>query len=160
MLMVEKNMLKDKWSIPVPAEYSQYIGLEKGGKVFIDLDKSSNRIIITKDEKVSEVKQEQPLEEKVYTPNEIADLIKFILNEDYSIKQQILDMLLSRAGTQMVSDNPKCGHCGRPLKPQEKLRINGKRICSNCKKIEVQKFLLYLERRKLDEERRKEEKEY
>ena len=157
--MIEKNMLKDKWAIPVPAEYSQSIGWEKGRKVFIDLDQKNNRIIITKDKKASEVKQEQPLEEKVYTPNEIADLIKFILNDKYSINQQILDMLLSRAGTQMIADNPKCGHCGKPLKPQEKLRINGKRICSSCKKIEVQKFLLYLERRKLDEERRKQEEQ-
>ncbi len=157
--MIEKNMLKDKWAIPVPAEYSQSIGLEKGGKVFIDLDQKHNRIIITKDINVSEENVELTPKEKIYTPNEIADLIKFILNEDYSIKQQILDMLLSRAGTQTVVNNPKCGHCGRPLKPQEKLCINGKRICSSCKKIEVQKFLLYLERRKLDEERRKQEKE-
>ena len=155
--MIEKNMLKDKWAIPVPAEYSQSIGLEKGGKVFIDLDKNNNRIIITKDEKAPEIKIEQPKEEKIYTPNEISDLIKFIINEDYSIKQNILDLLLNRSEKQMVPNVPKCGHCGRPLKPQEKLMINGKRICHSCKKIEVQKFLLYLERRKLEDEQRKQE---
>lgn len=149
--MIEKNMLKDKWAIPVPAEYSQFLGLEKSGKVYIDLDSNNKRIIIQADNK----ERKETIEEKDFSEENIIDLVTFILNDNARIKSKIATMLLNKNNnTHFSPREAKCGHCGRILKNNEKLRINGKRICSDCKKIEVQKFLLYLERRKLDAERK------
>lgn len=151
--MIEKSMLKDKWSIPVPAEYSQSIGLEKGGKVYIDLDKANDRIIVTS--------SPSKFEEKIYNDKEIIDLIKFIITDNAYIKSKLQATLVNKLdGNRYVPElQEECGHCGRPLQPHEKLIVNGKRICSNCKKIEVQKFLLYLERRKLNAKKEKEERD-
>ena len=165
--MLKKDMPKDRWGVPVPAEYSKIIGLDKGKPVYIDLDKANNRIILTASEKESDVNlvtHSDNADLKEYTYEEIADLIINILNEISEIKSKVINSLehthtkyTDLGDTEITlnkATNVKCAHCGKTLKDNEQLKINGKRICSNCKKVEVQKFLLYLERRKLDAKER------
>ncbi|MBQ3423264.1 MAG: hypothetical protein IJH34_16760 [Romboutsia sp.] len=82
--MLKKDMPKDRWGIPVPAEMSKSIGLDKGKPVYIDLDKSNNRIILTSSENASDVNlvtSSDNTDKKEYTDEEIIDLIRMIMND-------------------------------------------------------------------------------
>ncbi len=166
-MKIEKKMPNDRWTVPVPAEYSKAIGIYQGGPVFIELEEQNNRIILTSNEKVSEVNlvpqrppeitsQREFKEEKEYSKEEILELVKYIIQEE-NIGSDLMDIILSKDTLIALNNMPKekCAHCGAILKENEQLRINGKRICSNCKKMEVQKFLFYIERRKLEDEKEK-----
>lgn len=160
-MKIEKKMPNDRWTVPVPAEYSKAIGIYQGGPVFIELEEQNNRIILTSNEKVSEVNlvPQRPLEttsQKEYSKEEILEFVKYIIQEE-NIGNDLVDVILSKDTLTALNNIPKekCAHCGAILKENEQLRINGKRICSNCKKIEVQKFLFYIERRKLEDEKEK-----
>ena len=167
-MKIEKKMPNDRWTVPVPAEYSKAIGIYQGGPVFIELEEQNNRIILTSNEKVSEVnlvpqrppettsQRESFKEEKEYSKEEILEFVKYIIQEE-NIGSDLMDVILSKDTLTALNNMPKekCAHCGAILKENEQLRINGKRICSNCKKMEVQKFLFYIERRKLEDEKEK-----
>lgn len=160
-MKIEKKMPNDRWTVPVPAEYSKAIGIYQGGPVFIELEEQNNRIILTSNEKVSEVNlvPQRPPEttsQREYSKEEILEFVKYIIQEE-NIGSDLMDVILSKDTLTTLSNMPKekCAHCGAILKENEQLRINGKRICSNCKKMEVQKFLFYIERRKLEDEKEK-----
>lgn len=166
-MKIEKKMPNDRWPIPVPAEFSKAIGIYLGGPVFIELEEENNRIILTSKEKDSEVNlvpqrlpeitlQREFKEEREYSKTEILEFIKYIIKEE-NIESELMDVILSKDTLTALKNMPKekCAHCGAVLQEHEQLRINGKRICGKCKKIEVQKFLFYLERRKLEDEKEK-----
>lgn len=160
-MKIEKKMPNDRWTVPVPAEYSKAIGIYQGGPVFIELEEQNHRIILTSNEKVSEVNlvPQRPPEitsQREYSKEEILEFVKYIIQEE-NIGSDLMDVILSKDTLTALNNMPKekCAHCGAILKENEQLRINGKRICSNCKKIEVQKFLFYIERRKLEDEKEK-----
>lgn len=155
-MIVEKVVPKDRWPIPVPAEFSKSIGLYPGSPVFIELDSESNRIIITSSKSDPKPILEPQFE---YSEEEMLDLIKYAI-EKYDLKSDLVDFILSKKEPEnQFKKVEKCAHCGKELQDHEQLKVNGKRICGECKKLEVQRLLLYIERRKVNEEARRQQKE-
>lgn len=155
-MIVEKVVPKDRWPIPVPAEFSKSIGLYPGSPVFIELEPDNNRIIITSSKSDPKPILEPQFE---YSEEEMLDLIKYAI-EKYDLKSDLVDFILSKKEPEnQFKKVEKCAHCGKELQDHEQLKVNGKRICGECKKLEVQKLLLYIERRKVNEEARRQQKE-
>lgn len=158
-MIIEKVVPKDRWPIPVPAEFSKSIGLYPGSPVFIELDSESNRIIITSSKSDSKpILSAQPETKIEYSNEEILNLIKYAI-EKYDLKSDLIDFILADKNKLEEKPKEKCAHCGKELQDHEQLKVNGKRICGECKKLEVQKLLLYIERRKVNEEARRQQKE-
>ncbi len=155
-MIVEKLVPKDRWPIPVPAEFSKSIGLYPGSPVFIELESDNNRIIITSSKSDSKPILEPQFE---YSKEEMLNLIKYAI-EKYDLKSDLVDFILSKKEPEnQFKRVEKCAHCGKELQNHEQLKVNGKRICGECKKLEIQKLLLYIERRKVNEEARRQQKE-
>lgn len=176
-LFLEKSMHKDRWGIPVPAEWSKQIGLEKGEPVYIGLDSYNNRIILTsnKNESVLNLMNQSRQKEDLFDTDYLIDMISNILENEPEIKTKVLGKVnhqhvhyVDNRLPSVKTDKPvtkrrgrpkgsvsnsnyieKCYYCHKELDANRNyLRVNGRKICSDCKKIEVQRFLLYLERRR------------
>lgn len=153
-LYVEKLMPKDRWGIPVPAEWSKSIGLEKGQPVIMGLDTTNNRIIIISSKDTSDLNLINfGHDNSLFNKNEIIDLLKQTIDSDEDIKQEIISTYSNYKDEEpeSISENETCYYCGSKIKPDKKyLKVNGHKLCNKCKKTEIQRFLLYLERRQSD----------
>lgn len=144
--MVEKTMHKDRWPIPVPAEMTKSIGLDLGKKFCAEV--VDNKIIIS-----------NPENERIDFNNIIkAQVIK---STTIPAKTINLDVPIAKKKVKKKENKEYCYQCNKELSDDENLKVDGHRICKNCKKREVQKFLLYAERRRVlnEEEREKSESE-
>lgn len=157
-MKILKKIPKDRYTIAIPYEMLNHIGLNKGSEISIELDEVNNIIILKNPENDSEDILE-PQSDNADSQTE--DTLKQWHDEITKNSNSKLPDLASIPKTPIETVEVKldyakrkepveqCYYCGRDLENDEQLKVNGHRICRDCKKIEVQKLLLYMERRKI-----------
>ena len=160
-MKVIKKIPKDRYTIAVPCEMLKHIGLDKGSEISIELDETNNIIILKNPENDSEDILEPQSDNTDIQNTQTEDTLKQWHDEITKDSDNRLPDLSMIPETPIetvevkIDDAKKkepveqCYYCGRDLTNNEQLKVNGHRICSDCKKIEVQKLLLYMERRKI-----------
>ena len=160
-MKVLKKIPKDRYTIAIPYEMLNHLGLSKGSEISIELDETNNIIILKNPENDSEDILEPQSDNADMQDTQTEDTLKQWHDEITKDSDSILPDLSKIPETPIetveikIEDAKKkepvekCYYCGRDLTSNEQLKINGHRICSDCKKIEVQKLLLYIERRKI-----------
>lgn len=160
-MKVIKKIPKDRYTIAVPCEMLKHIGLDKGSEISIELDETNNIIILKNPENDSEDILEPQSDNTDIQNTQTEDTLKQWHDEITKDSDNRLPDLSKIPETPIetvevkIDDAKKkepveqCYYCGRDLENDEQLKVNGHRICRDCKKIEVQKLLLYMERRKI-----------
>lgn len=166
--MLIKKIPKDRYNVAIPCDMLKELGLDKGSEIGIELDKTNNVIILRNPENLSEDNVEAENEDidlnneendEILSPKlpdtifpRLEEITQVLTSDNKKNKIEVpkVETVNSKEVITLQKKEERCYYCNEILKDNEQLKINGHRICSNCKKLEVQKFLLYMERRKLN----------